>query len=116
MLLLLTYQFRLQKDIADLEGKDRKLFLEGEGIRDEADRKDMDNYYTQRGKDIQNTAKNMMEMAKHGNSSAMEWMKANAMNSLGGGNDPLDLGNNQNSIVQTVNDSLLPESLKLPSK
>lgn len=29
---------------------------------------------------------------------------------------PLDLGNNQNPIVQTVNDSLLPESLKLPSK
>ena len=79
----------LQKDIADLEGKDRKMFLEGEGIRDVADRKDMDNYYTQRGKDIQNTAKNMMEMAKNGNASAMEWMKANAMNGLGGGNDPL---------------------------
>lgn len=29
---------------------------------------------------------------------------------------PLDLGNNQNTLVQTVNDSLLPESLKLPSK
>ena len=29
---------------------------------------------------------------------------------------PLDLGNDQNSIVQTVNDSLLPESLKLQSK
>jgi hypothetical protein len=49
----------------------------------------MDNYYTQRGKDIQNTAKNMMEMAKNGNASAMEWMKANAMNGLGDGNQPL---------------------------
>lgn len=87
----------LQKDIADLEGKDRKLFLEGEGERDLADREDMDNYYTQRGKDIQNTAKNMMEMAKNGNASAMEWLKANAMNDLGGGNEPLDLGNTENT-------------------
>ena len=93
----------LQKDIADLEGKDRKLFLEGEGIRDVADREDMDNYYTQRGKDIQNTAKNMMEMAKNGNASAMEWMKANAMNDLGGGNEPLDLGNKTDNTTNITN-------------
>ena len=71
--------------------KDRKLFLEGEGIRDVADREDLDNYYTQKGTDIQNTAKNMMELAKNGNNSAMEWLKAQGLNNtIGGGDDPID--------------------------
>ena len=94
----------LQKDIADLEGKDRLAFLEGEQERDLADRKDLDNYYTQRGVDIQNTAKNMMELAKNGNNSAMEWLKSQGLNNAfgGGGNDPLDLGNGNNTTNNNI--------------
>tara|TARA_R110000787_G_scaffold21504_2_gene63551 strand:- start:1149 stop:6116 length:4968 start_codon:yes stop_codon:yes gene_type:complete len=82
----------LQKNIADLEGKDRKLFLDGEGIRDTNDRKDTDNYYTQRGTDIQNTAKNMMEMARNGNNSAMELLKSNSIDGLTNGDTPIQYG------------------------
>lgn len=52
----------------------------GEGDRDLADRKDLDAYYTAKGADDQNIAKNMMELGKNINQSHLNTVLGNAVN------------------------------------